>query len=74
MSFNCYNNEENILKKNNLIIIIIYFLSLLSCNSANSVFEDNNFEFNKSKKIIEGNLKPEENHLKSGKAEDDLIV
>ncbi len=60
-------------KKNNLIKII-YFLSLFSCNSTNSVFEDNNFEFNKSKKIIEGNLKPKENHLKSEEAENDLII
>lgn len=73
INFNCYNNEENILKKNNLFIII-YFLSFLSCNSANSVLEDRGFEFNQSGKTIEENLKPKENHLKNEEAQDDLIV
>lgn len=61
------------MKKNNLIIII-YFLSLLSCNSTNSVFEDNNFEFNKSKKNNWRKFKTKKNHLKSEEAEDDLII
>ncbi|WP_418905888.1 complement regulator-acquiring protein [Borreliella carolinensis] len=61
------------MKKNNLIIII-YFLSLSSCNPANSILKDASFEFNRNKKIIEENLKPEENSLKNDKVQDDLIV
>ncbi|WKC76534.1 complement regulator-acquiring protein [Borreliella valaisiana] len=71
-NLNCY-NKENILKKNNLIIII-YFLSFSSCNSANSALENKDFEFNRSGKIIEANLKLDENHLKSEAVQDDLIV
>ncbi|WP_418905711.1 complement regulator-acquiring protein [Borreliella japonica] len=73
MKFNCYNNEENILK-GNYLIVIIYLLSLLSCNSANLVLEDKDFEFNRNENTIEENLKPEENHLKSEEVQDDLIV
>ncbi|EEH00276.1 conserved hypothetical protein (plasmid) [Borreliella finlandensis] len=61
------------MKKNNLIIII-YFLGFLSCNSENSVLENKDFEFNKSKKILGKNLKPKENDFKSEVTQEDLII
>ncbi|WP_418454015.1 complement regulator-acquiring protein [Borreliella lusitaniae] len=73
INLNCQNNEENILKKNNLIITI-YFLSFLSCNSANSALEDNSFKLNQSEKIIEENIKLEENYLKSEVVQDDVMT